>query len=77
MCLCRYLELYDKVHFFGEDPDQRRVDAQDELPGQRKKVNQVSTVPLRYNHYQHKLSGLCSAALMYSRDEAIWLVHTS
>ena len=53
----RYLELYEKVHFFGEDPDQRRNDCPDELPGQRKKVSQVSTVPMRYNHYQHQLSG--------------------
>ena len=52
----RYLNLYEKVNFLGEDPDIKDHD-DEEGPTRKKVCLPIETIPLNYNYNQHKLSG--------------------
>ncbi|RUS82522.1 hypothetical protein EGW08_009736 [Elysia chlorotica] len=51
----RYLNLYEKVNFLGEDPDVKDHDEEDG-PTRKKVCLPIETIPLNYNYNQHKLS---------------------
>ncbi|CAL1542134.1 unnamed protein product [Lymnaea stagnalis] len=51
----RYLNLYEKVNFLGEDPDTRNNE-EEEGPARKKICLPIETIPLHYNYNQHKLT---------------------
>ncbi|XP_059154347.1 AT-rich interactive domain-containing protein 2-like isoform X2 [Physella acuta] len=51
----RYLNLYEKVNFLGEDPDTRNNEEEDG-PARKKICLPIETIPLHYNHNQHRLT---------------------
>jgi len=55
----RYLNAYEKLHHFGQDPDSREDTTDlDDLPSSRKKtVGPVGGVAVTYNYQQHNLHG--------------------
>lgn len=57
--VCRYLNAYEKLHHFGQDPDSREDTTDlDDLPSSRKKtVGPVGGVAVTYNYQQHNLHG--------------------
>ena len=54
---CRYLNIYEQIHFLGEDP--KTVDARrdDDGPIRKKHCGSQYNVPLTYNHAQHDVAG--------------------
>ncbi|XP_064603702.1 AT-rich interactive domain-containing protein 2-like isoform X2 [Liolophura sinensis] len=52
----RYLDLYEKVHFLGEDPKYERMEYEDETSARKKSSSLIHGVPLYYNHQQHNVS---------------------
>ena len=55
-CFCRYLDLYEKVHLHGEDPDSRVFEDEDETSRLKKRNSApINTVPSVYNHHQHDI----------------------
>ncbi|KAK0052589.1 AT-rich interactive domain-containing protein 2-like isoform X1 [Biomphalaria pfeifferi] len=51
----RYLNLYEKVNFLGEDADTRNNEEEDG-PARKKICLPIETIPLIYNYNQHKLT---------------------
>ena len=58
-CANRYLDLYEKVHFFDEDPDQRDYGEDEASKSGRKPAKRlryaVAGVPLAYKYQQHNV----------------------
>ncbi|KAL3882782.1 hypothetical protein ACJMK2_029089 [Sinanodonta woodiana] len=53
----RYLYLYEKIHFLGEDPLQEERDTDLQAPARKKTCpNSQYGVPLSYSYEQHKVS---------------------
>ncbi|KAL8617896.1 hypothetical protein ACOMHN_016552 [Nucella lapillus] len=50
----RYLNIYEKVHFLGLDPD-TCTDEQEEGPVRKKICLPVESIPLTYNYNHHKI----------------------
>lgn len=50
----RYLNIYEKVHFLGLDPDQS-TDEQEDGPARKKVCLPVESIPLTYNYNQHRV----------------------
>ena len=48
--------MYEKVQF-GDDPDQRAYDCEDETTGRKRTKTPVAAVPMRYNYRQHVIPG--------------------
>ncbi|KAK7503091.1 hypothetical protein BaRGS_00005717 [Batillaria attramentaria] len=57
----RYLNIYEKVHFLGVDPDQAEEDTEDG-PARKKVCLPIESVPLTYNYAQHKIQDNVRAA---------------
>ena len=53
--ISRYLYLYEKLHFFGEDPD--RPEEDDEGIPHKKTQQIITKVPMIYNYRQHHIPG--------------------
>ncbi|KAH9503660.1 AT-rich interactive domain-containing protein 2 [Bulinus truncatus] len=51
----RFLNLYEKVNYLGEDPDTRNNEEEDG-PARKKICLPIETIPLLYNYNQHKLT---------------------
>lgn len=63
LCLFRYLDRYEKVHFLGEDGQQ--ADDDDEDSRHRKwSARALHSVPLTYNHHQHNVAGNCPISFL-------------
>lgn len=56
MCVCRYLDRYEKVHFLGEEAD-RGSDDDEESRHKRWSARALHAVPLNYNYHQHNIAG--------------------
>lgn len=64
----RYLDRYEKIHFFGEDND-RAMDENDEDNRHKKWNNKnFNEVPLKYNYNQHIVSENLRALHKLSSD---------
>ena len=55
----RYLNIYEKVHYLGLDPD-HSADDQEDGPTRKKVCLPVESIPLTYNYHHHKLQGRAS-----------------
>ena len=54
----RYLDIYERIHHHGEDPDKQDEYPEESghTPGARnKRKNPVGGVALKYNYQQHKV----------------------
>ena len=57
-CFHRYLHHYERINFFGQDPDGRDDSGDmDDLPSRKKPSGPLGGVALTYNYQQHALSG--------------------
>ncbi|XP_060592674.1 AT-rich interactive domain-containing protein 2-like isoform X2 [Ruditapes philippinarum] len=53
----RYLNIYEQIHFLGEDPKTVDTRRDDEGPIRKKHCGSQYNVPLTYNHAQHDVAG--------------------
>ncbi|XP_076444458.1 uncharacterized protein LOC143282674 [Babylonia areolata] len=65
----RYLNIYEKVHFLGLDPDSC-ADEQEEGPARKKICLPVESIPLTYNYSQHSVKDHQREAQNLSTDLA-------
>ncbi|XP_050393095.1 AT-rich interactive domain-containing protein 2 isoform X1 [Patella vulgata] len=63
----RFLYLYEKLNFLGEDPDQKDPDA-DANPARKKATGPFYGVPLKYNYSQHQIPDLLRKNNGFSLD---------
>ena len=61
----RYLNIYEKVHYLGLDPD-HSADDQEDGPTRKKVCLPVESIPLTYNYHHHKLQGKASLSSLRS-----------
>ncbi|XP_053397064.1 AT-rich interactive domain-containing protein 2-like isoform X2 [Mercenaria mercenaria] len=69
----RYLNIYEQIHFLGEDPKTVDTRRDDEGPIRKKHCGPQYNVPLTYNHAQHDVAanlrggfGLCTKYAKHS-----------
>ncbi|XP_067676810.1 AT-rich interactive domain-containing protein 2-like isoform X2 [Haliotis asinina] len=62
----RYLHIYEKIHFLGQDPD--RNDEDDGHPARKKLCTPTFGVPLTYNYHHHQLTDAVRQTYNLSQD---------
>lgn len=60
----RYLNIYEQIHFLGEDPKTVDTRRDDEGPIRKKHCGPQYNVPLTYNHGQHDVAGKAVCTLV-------------
>ncbi|XP_046327628.2 AT-rich interactive domain-containing protein 2-like isoform X1 [Haliotis rufescens] len=62
----RYLHIYEKIHFLGQDPD--RNDEDDGHPARKKLCTPTFGVPLTYNYHHHQPTDAVRQTYSLSQD---------
>ena len=64
MCVCvcvyrRYLDVYERIHFLGEEVDRRESEMheEDDARNRRKALRLLHATPTSYNTSQHQIPG--------------------
>ena len=60
LCVSRYLDVYERIHFLGEEVDRRESEhhEEDDARNRRKALRLLHATPTNYNAAQHVVPGL-------------------